>query len=133
MYNQYSYFPQQYPNYQGQNVQMNVPQNNSLIRVTGIEGAKAYQMPANSTVALFDNNEDFFYVKSTDGAGFPTIRKFKFTEENQMSSEPINTEFVSKQEFEAFKQEVLNYGKQFIQSSDTDKSTKSIESSKNNN
>ena len=45
-----------------------------LIRVTGFDGAKAYQMPPNSSVALFDSNEDIFYVKTTDGAGFPTIR-----------------------------------------------------------
>lgn len=40
----------------------------NLIRVNGIDGAKAYQMSANSTVALFDTNEDIMYVKSTDGA-----------------------------------------------------------------
>ena len=39
-----------------------IPQN--LIRVNGIDGAKAYQMPANSTVALFDANEDVMYIKS---------------------------------------------------------------------
>lgn len=39
-----------------------------LTRVTGLEGAKAYQMPANSTVALFDNNDDLMYIKTTDGA-----------------------------------------------------------------
>ena len=53
---------------------------NTLIRVTGIEGARAYQMAPNSTVALFDGGEDLMYIKSTDGAGFPTIRKFRFTE-----------------------------------------------------
>ena len=36
----------------------------NLIRVNGIDGAKAYQMPANSTVALFDNNEDIMYIKT---------------------------------------------------------------------
>ena len=53
---------------------------NALIRVTGIEGAKAYRMPANSVIPLFDGNEDILYVKSTDGAGFPTIRQFRFEE-----------------------------------------------------
>lgn len=54
--------------------------NNQLTRVTGIEGAKTYQMFPNSTVALFDSNEDIMYIKSTDGGGFPTIRTFKFEE-----------------------------------------------------
>ena len=63
-------------NYIPYNTPYNAPQgsNNQLIRVTGIDGAKAYQMAANSTVALFDSNEDIMYVKTTDGAGFGTIR-----------------------------------------------------------
>ena len=52
--------------------------NYNLIRVTGMDGAKAYQMQPNSTVALFDSSEDIMYIKSTDGAGFPTIRTFGF-------------------------------------------------------
>lgn len=54
----------------GMNMQSNIPVNNSLMltRVTGLEGAKAYQMPPNSTVALFDNNDDLMYIKTTDGA-----------------------------------------------------------------
>ena len=59
------------------------PQN--LIRVNGIDGAKAYQMNANSTVALFDSNEDIMYIKNTDGAGFPSIRMFKFEEVNEIT------------------------------------------------
>lgn len=40
-----------------------------LIRVTGMDGAKAYQMPPNSVVPLFDADNDIMYVKSTDGDG----------------------------------------------------------------
>lgn len=64
---------------------------NQLIRVTGLEGAKAYQMSPNSTVALFDNNEDIMYVKTTDGAGFPTIRTFKFEEITVFSKNSENS------------------------------------------
>ena len=56
------------------------PYGEQLIRVTGLDGAKAYQMSPNSAVALFDGAEDIFYLKSTDGAGFPTIRVFRFEE-----------------------------------------------------
>lgn len=83
-----------------------------LIRVTGIDGARAFQMPPNSNVALFDNNEDIFYAKSTDGAGFPTIRAFKFSPMD-MQAQP-NNEFVTREEFEQLRREVSNYGKQFI-------------------
>lgn len=86
---------------------------NQLIRVAGIEAAKAYQMPANGTLVLFDNGSDIMYVKTTDSAGFPSIRTFAFTE---IKDEPTTTQndYVSKEEFEQFKKEVKEYGKQFI-------------------
>ena len=108
-----------------QNIQ-NMPSytnNSELIRVTGIDGAKAYQMNANSVVALFDNNEDIMYIKSTDGANFPTIKTFKFTPYEVSESTP-NTDFISRQEFENFKQEVKSYAEQFISAEPTAKSTK---------
>lgn len=52
----------------------------NVVRVTGLEGARAYPMQPNSSVALFDDNEDVFYFKTTDGAGYPSIRIFDFTE-----------------------------------------------------
>jgi hypothetical protein len=95
------------------------PQNN-LIRVTGIDGAKAYQMSPNSSVALFDSDSDIMYVKTTDGAGFPTIRTFKFEAIENVSN--IQESYITREEFNELKQEVENYGKQFIQR--TEKSTK---------
>ena len=62
------------------------PQRQDLVRVNGIDGAKAYQMQANSVVALFDANEDVMYIKATDGAGFPSIRVFTFTEQIQTAT-----------------------------------------------
>lgn len=59
-------------------MQPGMQQGMQLIRVTGMDGAKAYQMPPNSVVPLFDADNDIMYVKSTDGAGFPTIRAFAF-------------------------------------------------------
>lgn len=85
-----------------------------LIRVTGFDGARAYQMPPNSSAALFDNNEDIFYVKTTDGAGFPTIRAFTFT---PIDTQPQQNDFVTRAEFEKLKQEVSSYGKQPISDS----------------
>lgn len=77
------------------------PQRNQmqLIRVTGMEGAKAYQMPPNSVVPLFDADNDIMYVKSTDGAGFPTIRTFAFQPiENKQEPEQ---QYVTREEFDA--------------------------------
>lgn len=67
----YGAYGQPWPQYQEPRQQ--------LVKVTGMEGARAYQMPPNSVAPLFDANEDILYVKSTDGAGFPTIRRFSFT------------------------------------------------------
>lgn len=69
-----------------------------LIKVTGIEGAKAYQMPPNSAVPLFDADNDIMYVKTTDGAGFPTIRAFSF----QPIESPVqqDQQYVTRTEFE---------------------------------
>ena len=44
-----------------------------FIYVTGLDGAKAYPMPPNSEMPLFDSTGDVLYIKTTDGAGFPTI------------------------------------------------------------
>lgn len=52
---------------------------NGLVSVTGIEGAKAYQLPPNSAMPLFDSNDDVLYLKTTDGAGFPTVKAFSFS------------------------------------------------------
>ena len=87
----------------------------TLIRVTGIEGARAYQMLPNSTVALFDGCEDIMYIKNTDGAGFPAIRLFRFEELKQETAQEVKQDYISRQEFEDFKKEVLDNGKQSIQ------------------
>ena len=130
-------FQNPYASLMGQNPYYNQPVNNqqffqqeptqSLIRVNGIEGAKAYQMNANSTVALFDSNNDIMYVKTTDGAGFPSIRTFNFVEIKQNEKSSGSQDYISRQEFEEFKKELMNNGKQSISRSKsnltTDKST----------
>lgn len=100
-------------------------QTQNLIRVNGIEGAKAYQMPANSTVALFDSNDDVMYVKSTDGARFPSIRTFKFEEVTETTKSEEKQDYISRKEFEEFKKELMDNGKQSIQRSKSNLTDKS--------
>lgn len=113
-------FPYNIQSYNNQNLNNMSAQNNlvpqELIRVNGLQGAQTYQMAPNSTVALFDGNSDIMYIKQTDGAGFGNIRKFSFTEilDNQQVSQQSN-DFVSREEFENFKKEMMDYGKQFVQ------------------
>ena len=124
-----SLMPQQNQYYNPQmNNQQFLPQiqTQNLIRVNGIEGAKAYQMSANSIVSLFDANEDIMYIKSTDGAGFPSIRTFSFTEVKEENKTEKQVDYISREEFEEFKKELMNNGKQSISRSKsnlTDKST----------
>ena len=85
-----------------------------LIRVSGMDGAKAFQMAPNEVVALFDEGDDVLYVKSTDGAGFPTVRRFRFHEEAEAApaaQAPQSTDYVTRAEFEELKGMIVN-GKQ---------------------
>ena len=98
-------------------------QTQNLIRVNGIEGAKAYQMNANSIVSLFDANEDIMYIKSTDGAGFPSIRSFRFEELKEDTQTEPSVDYISREEFEEFKKELMNNGKQSISRSKSNLTT----------
>lgn len=91
--------------YMGNYGQWNKPMN-SLIKVTGLDGAKAYQVPPNSSVALFDGDSDTFFVKTTDENGFPTLRAFRFEEVPLETFEQGNTNYVTKDEFASFANEV---------------------------
>ncbi len=78
----------------------------SIIQVTGLDGAKAYQMAPNSSVALFDMTGDRFFVKATDAAGFGTLKTFAFHEaveevaKKAESAEDISANFVPRSEFD---------------------------------
>jgi hypothetical protein len=118
MYNPYT--PSYNPSYSPQNTYQAVYLGQSqhpqqLTRVTGIEGARAYQMPPNSVAPLFDANRDVLYVKSTDGAGFPTIRAFTFTE--LVDDAPATPDYVTRTEFEQLKELVTN-GQQLVPTTD---------------
>ena len=113
--------------------QFNTTSQQSLLRVNGIESAKAYPTQPNSMVALFDENEDVFYIKSTDASNFPTIKKYRFTEEVEKKPEEIaNEKFVTIEEFSKFKEEVLD-AQQSIWNSITDASAGDSKSKWNSN
>ena len=66
------------------------------------------------------------YIKTTDGAGFPTIRTFTFKEVVNSQNKQTN-DYVTREEFNQLKEELLN-AKQSIQST-ISKSNKSDKSS----
>lgn len=71
---------------------------NGLIRVSGLESAMAYPMPANSVMPFFDKHEDLMYVKRTDGVGFPTAETYRL-ERIQVDQER-SEKTVSRKEFD---------------------------------
>lgn len=48
-----------------------------IIKVNGENGARAYQMPPNSSALLLDESEPIVWLKQTDGAGYPTLTPYK--------------------------------------------------------
>ena len=71
---------------------------NGLISVTGIEAARAYPLPPNSSMPMFDADKDVMYVKTTDGAGFPTVKAYEF---NLVEAPTRGADYVSREEFNA--------------------------------
>lgn len=48
-------------------------QRQEVIRVNGRNGAEAYQMAPNSSILLLDETAPVIWLKTTDGASYPTI------------------------------------------------------------
>ena len=58
------------PQYQTMPQSMPVQQ---VVRVSGENGARSYQMGANSSVLLLDETEPIVWLKTTDGASYAII------------------------------------------------------------
>ena len=79
---------------------------NDLPKVKGIESARQFPTQPNSRVAIFDEDDDVFYVIATDASNFKSIRRFRFNEE------PIevayDNKYVTKEEFNSLKEAIDN-------------------------
>lgn len=106
---------------------------NGIIWVQGEAGAKSYMVAPNTTVALWDSENQIIYLKKSDQNGVPTMTILEYTERK-----PINPEdkFITKDEFINYMntnitsaineiKEALSYGKPNIP---TNEPTKSAES-----
>lgn len=82
-YNPYisSYQMAQTAQYQTPMQSYNTGSSSGITFVNGIEGAKGYQLPPNSTVILMDSENSKFYIKSTDSVGMASIKGYKFEED----------------------------------------------------
>lgn len=83
-YQPHQWAPTQYPQPAPvqQRPQFQQPVNN-LLRVTGPESAKSFAAGPNSNVVMFHESEPVFYLKSTDDAGFASMRTFRYVEDEE--------------------------------------------------
>ena len=114
-YNPYNPYPAAYNQMNGYGQQTGYYQQNprdGIIRVTGMEGAKAYQMPPNSREALFDDTDDIMIIKVTDGAGFPTYKRAKLLWMDDEKQTPAG-DYLTREEFARWKED-FERGQQII-------------------
>ncbi len=98
-YNSYGYGGNYgYNNYYNQapvqptQTQQNQPTYTPLTFVNGIEGAKAYIIPINSTIYLRDSDSDKIFIKSSDSQGRLTLRTYRLIEDsNEIPSNSFAT------------------------------------------
>ncbi len=100
-----SMMPQYYGGFQSQ--QTLPQQDQGLIMVNGEEGARAFQLPPNRTVPLFDKNAMMFYLKTTDAGGFGSLRRFSYNEivDSVPAAPEKKEDYLTRAEFEAWKRE----------------------------
>lgn len=115
------YFPQNYyqnnqPYYgnmqTAQQMQSQQASNNGINWVQGEAAAKSYPVAAGQSVLLMDSETSAFYIKSTDQSGMPQpLRIFDYTERKAeepaaMIARGTASEYVSRAEFDEFKEDV---------------------------
>ena len=67
----------QYQQMPMQPIQQPIQSNGGLIWVDNEEQAKNYLVAPNNVVPMFDKSSSAMYIKSSDGAGMPTFKKYK--------------------------------------------------------
>ena len=82
---------------------------NGLIWVQGEAGAKSWFVNPGATVLLMDSEAMRFYLKSADMNGVPAMRTFEYNEVGAQRPQetPQTVNFVSVEEFNGFRDEVL--------------------------
>ena len=135
---QYQQMPIQQPMMQQPVQQMPIQSNGGLIWVDNEEQAKNYLVAPNNVVPMFDKNSSQMYIKSADGAGMPTFKKYKLTNFEEADNTPktpdkheckCGKEFASKEDFEVLKGkfEDLSQKVETIAASKTKKAKEDVE------
>lgn len=128
----------QYQNAMPQMPAQTPPQTNQgLLWVQGEAGAKSYLVAPNTTVLLMDSESQRFYLKSTDGAGMPSLRTFEYVEVGvsvpEAHKQPemnLDDKYVTRAEYEALRgryAEILDRLNKFPMADDSGNSTRKTE------
>lgn len=102
-----------YPNYQQPAFNGYMQQNRAqepIQYVNGIESAKAYNMPPNSSAILMDAQADRFYLKSTDASGFSSVKVYDFVEHKEPAPMAAQ-DYVTRAEYEDLRAQLINISK----------------------
>lgn len=99
-----AYYPQ--PQYQPPQ------QNNGIIWVQGEAGAKSYLVAPNTTVQLWDSENQVIYLKSADASGMPSMKilDYKIRDMQQAQAQPVmqaQPDYVTREELAEFKAQIL--------------------------
>lgn len=119
----YSGYMQQQGNYTGQapfapqngnyappaqSQQQPAQMNTNKIYVTGIDDARARQLPPNSDFIFLDNDKPLLYRKTVDATGKMEIKAFKISEYTETEAAPAGdmSQYVSVEEFKTVQTEM---------------------------
>ena len=62
-----------------------------IVKVNGEGGARAYQMPPNSSALLLDEMEPLVWLKTTDGAGYPNLTAYHISPRQEQQQPDIRS------------------------------------------
>ena len=77
-----------------------------LIKVKGAEAAEKYPMPRDCEAVVFDEDEDYCYIKKTDTNGGVMLFRYRLEEDPIPHFDPSN--YVTVNDFSKFKEDILN-------------------------
>jgi len=92
MYNSYGNPYMNYNPYVPQdNVYNSLSGKQEIVKVNGEGGARAYQMPPNSSALLLDEIEPLVCLKTTDGAGYPNLTAYQISPRQEQKQPDIRS------------------------------------------
>lgn len=78
-----------------------------IVRVSGIESAKAYRMQPNCNALILDENNPLLYYVTSDGAGYNTVNVFDIVP-HVGNPQSTPEQFVTRAEFNELKEMFIN-------------------------